>query len=392
MHNIEEASRLLKDYLNGKISPDSNKALRNLLATYPHLLEHIKILGNEEGLKKTLATYKTLYNEELPENEDPTLNYILTEIRAKDKRQPWIRVNFKTMTIAASIAALFFITFYVFYERYTDKELTPHQIAMTLTPGTNRAILETSDGRQIELSSDYEGIIVGEDIAYNDGSILLEEDDIRKNVILTLSTPRGGQYQVSLPDGTKVWLNADSKLYYPTVFSGHSRAVELTGEAYFEVARDEDRPFIVRTHNEKIEVLGTHFNINAYDDDTSSSVTLIEGKVKVVLADQQSKILLPGEQSFVKGGVIEVQKIDVAESVAWKNGEFMFNSESLSSVMRKLARWYDIEVDIAPDLQHVSIWGSISRYDNFDEVLQIIKMTDDRIQFKIEGRRVELMR
>lgn len=393
MHNIDQVVRLLKDYLHGKTSPESNEALRDLLETYPDLLEHVNMLESEEGLKKALASYKVLYDEDLPEHEDSTLQHILTEIRAKDKPRSLIRFNIKTISVAASIVALFFVTFYTLRGHFfIEEELTPFEIATTVTPGTHRAVLETPDGRQIELSSDYEGIIVGDEILYEDGSVLIDDSHITQNVKLTLSTPRGGQYQVSLADGTKVWLNADSKLHYPRVFSGDNRTVELTGEAYFEVAKDESRPFIVQTASETVEVLGTHFNVNAYDEESSSSVALLEGKVNVSLANQQSKTLLPGQQSIVKGDIIQVRKTDISESVAWKNGEFMFNNESLSSVMRKLARWYDIEVELDSGVKDLSIWGSMSRYDTFDEVLQIIKMIDENIKFKIEGRRIKIMK
>src|SRR5690606_11027807 len=224
-----------------------------------------------------------------------------------------------------------------------------------------------------------------------DGSTVLDED-IDAQTMLTLSTPRGGQYQITLPDGTKVWLNAESKLHYPYRFTEDARHVELEGEAYFEVAHREDIPFTVTTSKEKVEVLGTHFNINSYQTDIYSTLALLEGKVRVSLEDNATTVLRPGQQSLVTNGKMEVQTIHVEESIAWKDGEFMFNNETLANAMKKLARWYDLEIEISPEFQNVEIWGSVSRYDNFNKVLKLIKMTDDRIRFQVEGRRVRLVR
>src|SRR5690606_5081707 len=143
---------------------------------------------------------------------------------------------------------------------------------------------------------------------------------------------------------------------------------------------------------ERVEVLGTHFNINTYSDDVVSSVALLEGKVRVSLANRQSQVLNPGQQAINSHDQLKVQSVNLDECVAWKNGEFMFNNESLSSVKRKVCRWYDIDVELAKEVKDTSRWGSVSRYDSFNEVLQVIKMIDDNIQFKIEGRRVRIMR
>ncbi len=390
MHHINHVVQLLRAYLKGDIHPGSNEELQQLLTNYPDLLEFVRKMETEEGFKQALEQYKSLDHKEDVSGEDRMLQGILSRIRRD--HQPKVARHWMKAAVAASVVLLFFAVFYTLSERFASKGKVALQSQVNFTPGTSKAVLMTSDGRQLELSSSYEGIIVGDQLLYEDGSVLLDEEAMDQDIVLTLATPRGGQYQVVLPDGTRVWLNADSKLQYPKVFSGNNRMVEMEGEAYFEVAKNDAQPFIVQTNREKVEVLGTHFNVNSYPEETTSAVALLEGKVKVSIADQSAEFLQPGQQSLVKGGVIQVQQIAIAESVAWKNGEFMFNNESLSSVMRKLARWYDIEVEIAPDVQDISIWGSLSRYDNFSEALQVIKMTDDHIQFKVEGRRVKLMK
>ncbi len=210
---------------------------------------------------------------------------------------------------------------------------------------------------------------------------------------MLLTTPRGGQYFVELSDGSKVWLNAESSLQYPAQFSGNTREVKLIGEAYFEVKSNAEKPFIVTTNAERVEVLGTHFNINSYPDVGLSRVTLSEGKVRVAPLSNRTDthILTPNSQAVIRGSNIEKISVNADEYIAWKNGEFMFNNEPLSSVLQKLSRWYDFDYSIAPALQDLKIWGSISKYENFDKVLRIIKITDKKIKLNIKGKKVIIM-
>jgi ferric-dicitrate binding protein FerR (iron transport regulator) len=168
--------------------------------------------------------------------------------------------------------------------------------------------------------------------------------------------------------------------------------VELEGEAYFEVASNKAQPFIVITPMEQVEVVGTHFNVHAYTEETLSKVALLEGKVKVSVSDSQTMVLQPGQQTVVQGNEIRVLHINPEESIAWKNGEFMFNNENLGTALKQIARWYDIHIQVDPTLENLTFWGSVSKFDNFDKVLKIIKMADDDIKINIEGRRVKVMR
>jgi hypothetical protein len=310
-----------------------------------------------------------------------------------------VRLLKRIALIAASIG-LFSIAASQFYSmRSQQKNEDQTLLYSAITPGRDRATLSLDNGSVFDLDSLGKGEIFqqsGIRIEKNEKgeliySVLGSSDEPTEILTNTISTPKGGQYRISLPDGSQVWLNAASRLTFPTVFTGESRRVELVGEAYFEVAQNKKLPFTVITPKEEVEVLGTHFNVNSYRDEESSMVALLEGKVKVSLSSSEFKVLKPGEQTIVKGGAVEVFPVDLSEAVAWKNGEFMFHNESMKSVMQKIARWYDVEVVVASELENISIWGSVSKYENISEVLKIIEMTGS-VHFNIEGRRIHVMK
>jgi len=293
--------------------------------------------------------------------------------------------------VAACLLMVFTTVLLKFKEEPISDETKVFLQAQQMNPGSNRAILSSADGTEISLNEDRLGIVMGDEITYDDGSVLMDEMK-SASLMMTLSTPKGGQYQIVLADGTKVWLNADSKLIYPKRFTEDQRVVELVGEAYFEVATNKQKPFIVHTENESVEVLGTHFNVKSYSDERESKVSLLEGKVKVSIPNTVQKILSPGQQSVVIGKSMRIQDVDLDETIAWKNGEFMFNNESLVSALRQVSRWYDIDIQVDPSLSRVMLWGTVSRLDNFDKVLKIIKMTDDNIKINLDGRKVRIMK
>lgn len=393
MQKIDHIVNLLKDYLTGDIGTQRTDEVERIFIEHPHLREIVEELEREEGLRNALKDYEELYNEAFQARQEQVLNRVLSRVR-RDHTRSRIGGMQRRIAIYTSIAAaaimVFFVT--VLLIQKDEVSLPAEEVVGNFMPGRNKASLTLSNGQQIDLSDMHAGIIVDDQIGYEDGALLFDGDSVEEHAMLTLSTPRGGQYQVTLSDGTKVWLNAESKLHYPYHFSEEIRHVELEGEAYFEVAHRENKPFIVATASEKVEVLGTHFNIHSYQTDIRSTVALIEGKIKVSSGDDIGTVLKPGQQTVVVHGRMEVQSVDVDESIAWKNGEFMFNNETLASVMKKLARWYDLDIEVSPEVQDVEIWGSVSRYDNFNTVLKLIKMTDDNIHFAVEGRRVKVMK
>ncbi|MBD1423921.1 FecR family protein [Sphingobacterium chuzhouense] len=306
---------------------------------------------------------------------------------------------------AASVAVvLSFLAFFLYPRKPAETIHYTQLLKDDVGPGRNNAVLRLGSEMEVDLdkvgigsSTEANGLIVNKD---EDGllSLVISDKASRKaqHKINTLQTPKGGQYKVELPDGTKVWLNASSTLKFPSIFEETIREIELEGEAYFEVAHVADRtskniPFVVNGKNQKVEVLGTHFNVNSYTDESVIKTTLLEGSVRVVAgATGQQLLLKPGQQSRLQNGNIYAESVDTELDVAWKNGDFIFNNENLKSVMRKLERWYDVEVEYKGDFDDLRFSGAVSRSKNISEVLKIMALTG-KVKFNIEGRRIIVM-
>jgi len=328
---------------------------------------------------------------------------MLTNINRKIDHVRIIRLRYyKIASVAAALAAVVFgLWFYNFRLLSNRKVEIVYQ--NDIAPGKNRATLTFANGKTIKLSDTQQGVTVGKGLKYYDGMEIAAERT--QPQLLTASTPRGGAYEITLSDGTRVWMNADSKLSFPSSFSGRERRVSLKGEAYFEVAKSylskvkgvktakERIPFIVVTDQQEVTVLGTHFNVNSYGDEAVTKTTLLEGSVRVAVSDSKkilfssSCILKPGEQAINDGG-IRIDKVDVEEVVAWKNGSTVFQDKPLESIMRELSRWYDINVVYAADApRHEFFSGAVSRKRNISSVLERMQTTGS-VRFKIEGRTV----
>ncbi|SMD13486.1 FecR family protein [Pedobacter nyackensis] len=306
--------------------------------------------------------------------------------------------------LCAGLAVLFYTDWQASHE---NESYSGAQIG----PGGPKAILTLADGSKIILNEAAKGNLsnqAGVSVTKTeDGKLIYtvgEGQDQQgekakiKGLTNTISTPRGGQYQVNLPDGTKVWLNAESVLKFPLSFAGlEERKVELRGEAYFEVAkvmRDKRTrmPFLVKCERQMIEVLGTHFNVNSYADDQETKTTLLEGAVKVLPLNGSATdqtILKPGQQAKISrhSSRIDVIEIDPLTEIAWKNGQFFFENEPIESIMKEISRWYDVEIVYKADVSDKTVWGSVNRYSNVSKVLSILELTGE-IHFKVEGRRI----
>jgi transmembrane sensor len=213
-------------------------------------------------------------------------------------------------------------------------------------------------------------------------------DSASKEIVFnTVSTPAAGQYQLELPDGSRVWLNASSSLHFPTGFFGKERRVELTGEGYFEIAKNKAKPFVVSVNNAEVRVLGTHFNIMAYNDEPLLTTTLLEGSVKFT-KNHITNILTPGQQSqlFKDGKVKVLNDVDVSKVVSWKNGTIEFNGDDIGNVGRKLSRWYDVDVQYTTKVDDL-FYAEIPRNTKLQDVLKVLELTG-KIHFKLEGRKV----
>lgn len=308
---------------------------------------------------------------------------------------------------AAVVLVLFSAgTYLMFFARLPKPPIAAKAPVKTLpdndiAPGGNKAVLTLADGSSIVLDSASNGIISQQGnikvqklsnglLAYNVNGQQLTENDA--GFYNTISTPRGGQYQVTLSDGTKVWLNAASSIRFPVLFSGYERKVEITGEAYFEVAKNAAMPFKVKAGASQIEVLGTHFNVNAYDDEASIKTTLLEGAVKVSVPQQmvvpEAKYLKPGQQSGIgKNGKISIlDKADTEEALAWLNGRFQFKSADLRSILRQISRWYDVDVLYNGNV-NLHFTGRLTRKENVSKVFEALALTGE-VHFKIEGKKI----
>jgi len=252
---------------------------------------------------------------------------------------------------------------------------TQREVVNDRLPASHQAVITLSDGRQYALNKGEKQVVIdGGGIRYEDGH---EVAPINAAVSARIETPRGGIYEVTLPDGTLVKLNAGTTLSYPTVFAKDKREVTLRGEAYFEVAKKKDQPFIVHTKNQQVQVLGTHFNINAYQTSVPTKTTLLEGKVMVTtLLGSQKVTLLPGDQSVNTGTKLTKHPVNVQQEMAWVYGKFNFDGKSLRQVMDELSQWYAIDVVYKGDVPDVSFFGGTFRTSKLSTILKILKDQD----------------
>lgn len=275
--------------------------------------------------------------------------------------------------------------------RRTDPLKPVAKASEVIRPVGNKAFLTLGDGSVVDLDTARDGVLAenGKTKIDKQAAHLVYGGEAQgpDTVYNTLSTPKGGIYMVTLSDGSKVWLNASSALRYPTQFRGATREVELTGEAYFEVAAAPSQPFKVKVDGMTVDVLGTHFDVMAYGDEPSITTTLLQGSVQIGMNDHHL-MLTPGQQSTVARatGQIAARGVDVDEAVAWKNGVFQFNSEDIQSVMRKVARWYDVDVRYEGTVgQHFT--GSAPRDADLATLLRRMELTNE-VKFQVTGKTV----
>lgn len=376
------------------------------------LLHHFNQAENETKLKDIITNGLKNNDPADQEQEDSTLDERIAKIydRIRNKIEeeniqaprPYL-TNWYRLTAAAAILVLVSFGLYLFNYHQPVSQLTSNKPAAhkvksveDITPGSNRAILTLPDGSRIALHHAGNGVLANLGKAVirktSDGQLSYESGNHASGVEMlefnTIAIPRGGQYKITLPDGTGVWLNAASSLKFPTSFTGEERRVELTGEAYFEVAKDVNMPFRVISAGQSIEVLGTHFNVNAYPDESVIKTTLLEGSVRITEdAEKKSVILKPGQQAKTNHG-ISVSEVDIEEAIAWKNGLISFKSADLKSIMRQVARWYDVTVYYSGNVPDRLFTGKISRYSNLSEILEVL--AKNGIHFKIQGRTITM--
>lgn len=389
-NRYEHLAHLIAGYLRQELTVEEQATLDAWLAERAENQRFLDELEDTQYLRQKLHVFHAVDREKLWALTQSKLTGAGYESAARP-----IRSISRWLPYAAAFLLGVVATAWFFFDKQPASDgLIVNQQETDVPPGGHRATLTLSDGRTITLDEAREGIVIGGDeITYNDGNPLAEVEGKDEMRLLELTTPKGGTYKITLPDGTQVWLNAASTMRYPTRFSGAERLVELVGEAYFSVARDAKRPFKVVSAGQKIEVLGTEFNVSAYPDDQGTKTTLVEGKVRLSLADEQmgrgarkdSYIdLVPGEQGVIFGENLSKTDVDTTLYTAWKSGYFYFKRTPLEEVLRQAARWYDIEVVYEGDIPSETLSGDIKRDVSLRGWLDILQHA--KINVSLNGR------
>ncbi|MDO6433518.1 FecR domain-containing protein [Flavitalea sp. BT771] len=312
-----------------------------------------------------------------------------SRVRRMDTILRWSAVAAMLLVIGA-VSVLYF-------NRPPNNQATiTHKPKPILPPGGNKAILTLADGSAIVLDSARNGHLALQgktNIEKSDGQLMYKNAATTTETLYnTITTPRGGQYAVTLADGSKIWLNAASSLKYPTAFAGTTRQVELTGEAYFEIAADLSKPFKVRLNGMDVQVLGTRFNIKAYQDDTTIRTTLLDGAVKLSAATAGESLLKPGQQATLRPNQrrFTIREVNVNNAVAWRNGYFAFENEDIYGIMKDMSRWYNVDVEFSSHSIESKLGGTLSRYQNAEDVLQVLELTGS-VHFSINKKKIIVM-
>ncbi|MCC8424576.1 FecR family protein [Mucilaginibacter sp. UR6-11] len=392
MENHDHLIPIFKKYLDNQCSP----------AEVAELLDFFRLRSDNDTLRalilEQLDKSVDIAAGEGPVDDavfDRVFTAISKEIDQQEHAVPVVNMRrYYWAGVAASLLIASIIGLYVYKNKqagyYTAKVKPYHYDAL---PGGNKARLTLADGEVIALDNAKNGWAAkqknGTVTKAKDGELTYESGTGRPTEIPefnTITTPRGGQYMVILPDGSKVWLNAASSLKFPVAFTGAERKVELTGEAYFEIFKNKQKPFKLTVNGAVVEVLGTHFNVMAYNDESALRTTLLEGSVKISKNDRNG-LLKPGQQAEIdKQNVIRITEADTEQAMAWKKGYFKFNRDNIQTIMRQLSRWYDIDVVYEGKIPDDEFVGKIRRSVNVSEVLRVLELNN--IHFKITDKKI----
>jgi transmembrane sensor len=379
----KELESILKKYLEGTATPEET----NFLEQYYNYLE------DQPGLSTLLSDAE---NKKIEHRNWERLNAQMDEpLHTISPHQLPFYSKWRWVAAASIILALGFSSWF-FFNNKGDKQQEIVELNVTndiKPPEENRATITLTNGQTVYLDSAAIGSLAVQGsvklvklangkIAYQTGS----DEIIETPAYNTLTNPKGSRVvDMTLADGSRVWLNAGSSITYPVVFIENERTVTITGEAYFEVAPDKTKPFKVTKGQMQVEVLGTHFNVNAYDDEKNIKVTLLEGAVRLK-TNEENQILKPGEQAQVSGNISILKNVDVEAVMAWKDGRFKFSSVDIETIMRQVARWYDIDIEYRGKVEG-TLSGGLARNVNASQLFHVLELTD-KVRFEIEGRKV----
>ena len=386
--NIYQDAALMRKFLLGEANEAERKELEKRLAECPDLKKVYEQLQNGETLKAAFGEYKDYSSKKAYQSFLQKIGRMEKKERKPSISRVWWYAAAAVIVLAAGLS------FYMsnFYSAVEEKRVL-------IQPGTQQAQLTLPDGSIIDVDKKEVNVVVdGVQVKYKKGVLSyqptvttqheeknIEEQPGKSNELVI---PRGGENTVILADGTTVHLNAGSKLTYPVRFAGKRRIVRLEGEAYFDVAEDENHPFVVQTHLGEITVLGTEFNVNAYADTPVCYTTLVHGKVKFSTLNAETITLSPGEQAVVFANSSTKRKVDLEEYVGWVDGMYIFNNRPLGDIMKTFERWYDIQVYYeTPNLRDITYSGNLKRYGTINSFLDALELTGD-LTYKISGRNI----
>ena len=374
---------LISGKLDDRLSPMEETELSDWLAED---VKHEKIYAE---IKKIRDQVKLLHRDFTPDTEN-----VLKRVKRGRGRSIGFRYWWK-------YAALFILPLgvaLILWQGMKNESVEVHrQFSAVSRPGGERAILKLYDGKTIMLDSTMKSSLIAHEANVRiemDSNHLLRYSsydsigitDANKNNELII--PKGGEYQVVLADGTKVWLNSASRLIYPQSFMGKERRVVLSGEAFFDVAHDAERPFIVETSRMNVKVLGTRFNVNDYDDNEEVSTTLVNGSVEIFSGGQQAFRLVPGEQAYGKENELEKREVNVRLYTSWIDGKFLFNNTELEEIAKQISRWYDVEIFFSSEnVKKVRFTGAIVKFKPLDDLVRMIESTS-QVRFSVKGRTI----
>ncbi|WP_315815318.1 FecR family protein [Paraflavitalea speifideaquila] len=383
---------LLQQFAARAITADEQQELEQLLAASnrDELVEDIAMLAERDDHSSYMVTEETAAR---------TFSNILAADKTNTAGSTGINRMISRRWFSAAAVVLLLLSagaWFIFSRRQKPPSITQVKLPKPeKEPGRNTAILTLADSSQVEIDS-----LGNITLPRQGGSQVLVKDkqlayipqpggDPATIAYNTISTPRGGEFTVTLSDGTKVWLNAASSLQFPTTFTGAKREVELTGEAYLAVAEDKDHPFEVKIRNVNVAVLGTQFNINGYEDENSIVTTLVSGAVRITAPGNQPRILAPGDHAVVENnaGYLHVEKADIEEETAWKNGRTYFNGANIRQIMRQVSRWYNVDVQYKGNVANMDFTCTVSRKDKLSKLLALLELTG-AVNFTMEGNTI----
>jgi transmembrane sensor len=384
--NSFEIAELIFRLIRNEITTEEKEILDQWLAEKPENIELLENITNEENINNKMSIYMSYDKQKAWDRINNTIN-----LTRQNQKVFVLRI----LKYAAAILFPFIIGGYILLHITNKNKLSDFSQIKT---GTQKACLILESGQAISLGDQVQKKIISGSVStiidtnntlsYEKKTVLFEE---KQEIFNTLQTPQGGEYNLILADGSRIWLNAASEIKYPVSFNDTVRMIYLKGEAYFEVAHNESQPFIVVTNNIEITVLGTSFDVMAYNDESKVKTTLVQGNVMIEtiaesIYNRKEVHLQPGQQAIldIASSALDVKKVDTEIFTAWKQGKFVFSNETLDEIMRKLQRWYGFETRYDEnELKNYHFSGTLERYDNISNILKMIEMTT---QIKFEAK------